>query len=95
MRAVVVVVIAPCPDQVSGMAEAAAQVLVEAFVSQLSVEALDQAVLHRLARCDGSPCGRHRFEAHGGRHSTFRFSCHRNIAFEVGSVPSSLTTMHG
>jgi hypothetical protein len=45
VRAVVVVVVAPCRDQVPGMAQAGEQVLVEAFVPQATVEALDEAVL--------------------------------------------------
>lgn len=44
MRAVMVVVVAPYCDQVAGMAQAGEQVLVEAFVAQSAVEALDEAV---------------------------------------------------
>lgn len=55
MRAVVVVVVAPCRNQVTGMAQAGEQVLVEAFVQQTTVEALDEAVLHRFAGRDVVP----------------------------------------
>lgn len=41
MRAVVDIVVAPLRDQVADMAQAGEQVLVEAFVAQSAVEALD------------------------------------------------------
>jgi hypothetical protein len=53
------------------MVEIAEQRLVQEFVAEPAVEALDEGVLGWLARRDGSPCGRHRPEAHGGRQSTF------------------------
>lgn len=40
MRAVMVVVVTPCRDQVAGMAQAREQVLVEALVSQATNELL-------------------------------------------------------
>jgi hypothetical protein len=52
MRAVMVVVVTPCRDQVAGMAQAGEQVLVEAFVPQTAVEALDEAELHGFAGRD-------------------------------------------
>lgn len=55
MRAMVVVVVAPCRNQMAGMAQSREQVLVRAFVPQTAIEALDQAVLHRLARRDVMP----------------------------------------
>jgi hypothetical protein len=58
------------------------QMLVEALITQSTVEALDKAVLHRLARCDVVP-----FDP--------ILSCQANRAFEVNSVPLSLTIMRG
>ena len=55
MRAVVVVVVSPCADQLAGMAQAGEQVFVQAFVPEPSVEAFDQAVLHRFSRSDVVP----------------------------------------
>lgn len=55
MWAVMVVVVTPCRDQVTGMAQAGEQVLVEALVPQAAVEALDEAVLHGFAGCDVVP----------------------------------------
>ncbi|MDB5657682.1 MAG: hypothetical protein JWS10_297, partial [Cypionkella sp.] len=39
-----VVVVAPCRDQVAGMAQGVEEMLVEAFVAQPAVEAFDKAV---------------------------------------------------
>ena len=47
MRAVVIVVVAPCSDQLAGMAQAGQQVLVQALVPQAAIEALDEAVSER------------------------------------------------
>ncbi len=55
MWPVQIVVDAPFLDDLAGMAEAAEEVLVEALVPQPSIEALDQSVLHRLARRDEFP----------------------------------------
>ena len=52
MRAVVIIVVAPCRNQLAGMAQAVEEMLVQALVPQAAVEALDEAVLHRLARRD-------------------------------------------
>lgn len=52
MRSHMVVVVAPEPQHRAGMAERHEQRLVEAFVTQAAVEALDLAVLLRLARRD-------------------------------------------
>ena len=50
-----VVVDPPCFDDLAGLAEVGEQGFVQAFVSKLAVEALDEAVLHRLARRDVVP----------------------------------------
>ena len=55
MRPHVVVVIAPCAQHRSGMAEGCEQRLVQAFVAQATIKALDEAVLLRLARRDVIP----------------------------------------
>ena len=55
MRAVVVVVVAPCRNQMAGMAQGWEQVFVQALIPQSSVEAFDQAVLHRFSRRDVVP----------------------------------------
>ena len=55
MGAVVIVVVAPCCNQMAGMAQVWEQVLVQAFVPQAAVEAFDQAILHQLARRDVAP----------------------------------------
>ena len=55
MRSVGVVVDPPCFDDPAGLVEVAEQVLVEAFVAQSAVEALDEAILHRFARRDVVP----------------------------------------
>ena len=49
MRAVVVLVVAPCRNQMAGMAQGREHVLVEAFIPKAAVEALHEAVLHRIA----------------------------------------------
>ena len=58
MRAHMVVVVSPEPQHRAGMAERHEQRLVEAFVAQTTVEALDVAVLLRLARRDVVPLDR-------------------------------------
>src|SRR3546814_13226893 len=55
MRPHMVVVVAPEPQHRAGMAERHEQRLVEALVTQAAVEALDIAVLLRLARRDVVP----------------------------------------
>lgn len=50
-----VVVSPPCVDNRSGVAEVTEQVLVEEFVTEPAVEALDEPVLLRLSRCDIVP----------------------------------------
>ena len=55
MRAVVIVVVAPCRNHAAGMAQRREQVLVEAFLTHPTVEALDQAVLHGFPGCDVVP----------------------------------------
>lgn len=55
MGAVVVVVVSPSADQLSGVAQAGEQVLVEALVPKPPVETLDQTVLHRFAGGDVMP----------------------------------------
>ena len=82
MRAVVVVIVALCRNQMAGMAQVREQVLVEALVPQAVVEALHEAILHRLARRDVVPFN-------------LAILCHLSMAFDVNSVPLSLTTMQG
>ena len=50
-----IVVVSPGPDDLTGMAVIVKQVFVQAFIAQASVEALDEAVLHRLAGLDVMP----------------------------------------
>lgn len=52
MRAVLILVGAPCRDHAAGIAQRRGQVLVQAFLAHAPVEAIDQTVLHRLARRD-------------------------------------------
>jgi len=75
-----VVVDPPFFDDPSGLRQAGEEVLVQTLVAQGAIEALDEAVLGRLARCDVA---------------TPRSSCQAKMAREVNSVPLSLTTMHG
>lgn len=46
--AVIVVFLAPCRDQMTGMAQVGKEVLVQALVPLAAVEAFDEAVLHPL-----------------------------------------------
>src|SRR6185312_12344642 len=55
VRSVGVVVDPPCFDDLPCFVEIAEQVLVEALVAQPAVEALDEAILHRLAWCNVVP----------------------------------------
>jgi hypothetical protein len=55
MRPLAVVVAPPCFDDAARLAEAGEQVLVETLVTQPPDEALDEAVLLRLARRDVVP----------------------------------------
>src|SRR5436190_11218722 len=55
MRPVMVVIDPPSLDDLSGGVQAAEQVLVEAFVAEATVEALHEAILHRLAWSDVVP----------------------------------------
>lgn len=83
MGAVMVVVVTPRRDQTAGMAQVSEQVLVEALVPETAIEALHKAV-SRIGFAGAMSC-----------HSTRRSSCHLRMAFEVSSVPLSLTTMQG
>jgi hypothetical protein len=58
MRSHVVVVVVPQPQHRAGVTERHEQRLVEAFVTQTAVEALDVAVMLRLARRDVVPLDR-------------------------------------
>ena len=69
-------------DGSSGLWQAGEEVLVEALVAQSAIEALDEAVLGRLAGRDVVP-----FHALS--------SCQARMAREVNSAPLSLTTMQG
>ncbi len=55
MRAVMIIVVAPCRDYMAGMAQTVEQMLVEAFVAQAAIKALYQAILHGLAGRDVMP----------------------------------------
>src|SRR5438309_9048303 len=55
MRPVMVVVDPPSLNDLASSVQAAEQVLVEAFVAEATIEALDEAILHRLARSDVVP----------------------------------------
>ncbi len=50
-----IVIVPPVGQHEPGMGQRSEQRLVEAFVPQAAVEALDEAVLHWLARCDIVP----------------------------------------
>ena len=52
VRSECVVVGPPFFDDPSGLWQAGEEVLVEALIAQPAIEALDEAVLGRLARCD-------------------------------------------
>ena len=49
MGSLSVVVAPPCFDGFAGVGEAAEEVLIETFISQSVIEALDKAILHGLA----------------------------------------------
>src|SRR5208283_4661389 len=51
----VIVVVTPCLDGFARLGEREEDVLVEAFVAQAAIEALDEGVLQRLARLDVVP----------------------------------------
>jgi len=55
MRSQVIVVVTPCLDGFARLGEGEEDVLVEAFVAEFAVEALDEGVLHGLARLDVVP----------------------------------------
>ena len=55
MGSVLVIVLPPCADDLAGMTVAGEQMLVEALIPEPAIEALDEAVLHRLSRCDIVP----------------------------------------
>jgi hypothetical protein len=43
------------PDDLAGLVEVGEQVLVQALVAQAAIEALEKAILRRLAGCDVMP----------------------------------------
>ena len=55
LRVVQVIVASPIFDDLPGITVAGEQILIEAFVAQASVEALDETVLHWLTRRDVMP----------------------------------------
>ncbi len=55
MWAVVVEVVSPCRHQIAGMAQVIEQMRVQAFVPHAAIEAVDEPVLHWLARRDIVP----------------------------------------
>ena len=82
MRSVGVVVDPPFFDDLARLLEVDEQVLLETLVAKSAVEALHEAILHRLARRDVVP-----FDA--------AFLLPGRMAFDVSSVPLSLTIMQG
>jgi len=82
MWPVQIIVDSPFLNDLTGMAITAEQVLVEALVPQPPVKAFDEAVLHRLARRDVVPVDA-------------MVLLPFQMAFEVSSVPLSLTTISG
>ena len=55
MRAMVIVIVTPSRDQLSGVAQVVEQVLVQALVPEAAIEAFHKAVLHGLAWRDVVP----------------------------------------
>ena len=55
VRSVGVVVDPPFFDDLTRLVEVGEQVLVETLVAQSAVEAFDEAILHRFARCNVMP----------------------------------------
>ncbi len=55
MRSIFVVVLLPCSNCRAGLPKRREQRLVETFIAEAAVEALDEAVLHGLARRDVVP----------------------------------------
>lgn len=55
MWSVVIVIAPPCVDDKFGVAQPLEEVFVEALVTQPSVEALNEAILHRLTRGNEVP----------------------------------------
>jgi hypothetical protein len=80
VREVLIVVVAPFLDDLAGMAEAAEQMLIAAFVPKLAVGPFYQSVRHRHAECDAEPLDP-------------ASSCRASMAFDVRSVPLSLTNI--
>lgn len=72
----------PFHDDHSGVRQAGEEVLVQTFIAQSAIEALDEAILGRLDRCDVIP-----FHALP--------SCQARMARKVNAVSLSLTTMRG
>ena len=70
-----VVVIHPGGDLGAGVIQADEQRLVEKLVAHAAVEALDVAVLHRLARCDVVPL-----------HADLSAPCQHRVAGEFGAI---------
>ena len=77
-----VVVFPPVSQNLSGVAEGGEQRFVEAFIPQPAVETFDKAVLLRFTGGDIVP-------------SIFISSAHFRMAWDVNSVPLSLTIMRG
>jgi len=79
---VAVVFLLPCADSVPRLGKRREQRLVEAFIAEAAVEALDKAVLHGFAGSDIVPVDLPVLDQ-------------RRIAMLVNSVPLSLTTVSG
>lgn len=77
-----VVIVPPGGENEPGMSQWGGQRLIETFVPQAVVEALDEAILHWLARGDAMPLDRRSYDR-------------RRMAEKVSSVPLSLTTIYG
>ena len=50
-----IIVVAPCRNQLSGMAQSFEEVLVQAFVTHAAIEAFHKTVLHWFSWCDVMP----------------------------------------
>ena len=82
MRAFGVVILAPGRERGAGVVQGRSQRFVQKLVSQATVEALDEGVLGRIAGRDVVPVD-------------LALVTDNGIAFEVNSVPLSVTTVWG
>ena len=82
VRPIVIVIGTPVVEHDTSVLQRPEQGLVEQLVSQAADEGFGKRILHRLARRDVVPLD-------------LASSVHRRIAFEVNSVPLSLTMVLG